>query len=124
MNKNRRRIDIVRDMLSIMSVRVRKTRIMYQANLNYSLLEKYLKDLLESGLAECDGDSHYLITVKGKEFLQMYDDYVERCSRIRKEADKTARDKLLLEGMCFNGGSNGTQTAIRRILRRDDQAKM
>ena len=42
MNKNRRRLDIVREVLSIASVKVRKTRIMYGANLSFVQLEKYL----------------------------------------------------------------------------------
>jgi predicted transcriptional regulator len=123
-NKNRCRLDIVRDVLSIALVKVRKTRIMYQANLSYVQLEKYLKVLLDGGLVECDGDSCYLITQKGREFLEAYANYLERCSRIRKEADGTARDRQLLEGMCFNGKSNGAQTAVRRMFRRDNQAKL
>lgn len=122
-NKNRCRLDIVRDVLSIASAKVRKTRIMYQANLSYVQTEKYLKGLLESGLVECDGDSYYLITQKGREFLQAYADYLERCSRIRKETDATVRDRQLLEDVCFNGESNGAQTVIRRMLRRYNQAK-
>jgi predicted transcriptional regulator len=113
-NKNRGSLDIVRDILSIASVKVRKTKIMYQANMSYVQLEKYLKVLLDGGLVECDGDSCYLITQKGREFLQTYANYVERCKRIRKEVDGTARDRQLLEGMCFNGKSNGAQTAIRK----------
>jgi predicted transcriptional regulator len=115
-SKNRRRLDIVRDMLSIASVKVRKTRIMYQANLNYAQVEKYLGGLLEGGLVECDGDSHYLITPKGKEFLQMYADYLERCGRIREEVKGTTKDKLLLESICFNYEYNSKRTAIRKEI--------
>jgi len=114
MNKNRRRLDIVREMLSIASVRVRKTRIMYQANLNYNTLEKYLTGLLESGLVKCDGDSCYSITSKGELFLQMYDDYLERCRHIREEIDETARERLLLESICFKDKSNNNLTLIKK----------
>jgi len=123
-NKNRGSLDIVRDILSIASVKVRKTRILYQANMNYVQLEKYLRQLLDGGLVECDGDSCYLITRKGRAFLRAYANYLERCSRIRKEADGTARDRQLLEDICFNGKSKGAQTAIRRMFRRDNQAKL
>jgi predicted transcriptional regulator len=101
-NKNRGSLDIVRDILSIASVKVRKTRIMYQANMSYVQLEKYLRQLLDGGLVECDGDSCYLITQKGREFLQTYANYVERCRRIRMEVDGTVRDRQLLEDMCTN----------------------
>jgi predicted transcriptional regulator len=113
-NKNRCSLDIVRDVLSITLVKVRKTRVMYQANLSYVQLERYLKVLLDGGLMECDGDSCYLITQKGREFLQTFANYLERCSRIKKEADATARDRQLLEDICFNGKSNGAQTATKK----------
>ena len=41
-NKNRCSLDIAREVLSIVSVKVRKTRIMYGANLSFVQLEKYL----------------------------------------------------------------------------------
>jgi len=116
-NKNRRRLDIVRDMLSAASVRVKKTRVMYQANLSYGQVEKYLKGLLESGLVECDDDSCYLITGKGKEFLQMYADYLERCSRIGEEINGARKDRLLLENMCFSNDCNSKRiTSKKEVL--------
>jgi predicted transcriptional regulator len=115
MNRNRRRLDVVRDMLSVMLVRVRKTRVMYQANLNYSMLERYLKDLLESGLVKCDGDSYYLITRKGKLFLQKYNDYLERYRQTREKIDETERHRLMLESLCFNGKSIGKLAAIKEV---------
>lgn len=105
-NKNRRRLDIVRDVLSIALVKVRKTRIMYQANLSHVQLEKYLKVLLDGGLVERDGDSLYLTTQKGREFLKTYADYLGRCSRVRKEVEGTAREEQLLEDMFSNGKNN------------------
>jgi len=101
-NKNRGRLEIVRDMLCAASEKTKKTRIMYQASLSYRLLEKYLKSLLESGLVECVDDSFYLITWRGKEFLQSYDDYLERCRRLGEEIRGARKDRLLLENMCFN----------------------
>jgi len=110
-NKNRGRLEIVRDMLSAASEKTKKTRIMYQASLSYRLLEKYLKSLLESGLVQCVDDSFYLITWKGKEFLQSYDDYLERCRRLGEEIRGVRKDMLLLENMCFNDESNSKQMA-------------
>ena len=110
-NRNRKRLEIVRDMLSAASVETKKTRVMYQANLSYRLMEKYLGSLLESGLVERNDDSSYLITWKGKNFLQMYDDYVERCRRIGEEVRAARKDRLLLENMCFNNEADSKQTA-------------
>ena len=108
-------LDIVRDMLLVATVRVKKTRIMYQANLSYRHMEKYLKDLLESGLVECDGSSCYLVTSRGKEFLQMYDEYLERQRRINEEISGASKDRLLLENMCFNNNCN-----LRRANNRNE----
>ena len=110
-NKNRGRLEIVRDMLCAASEKNKKTRIMYQASLSYRLLEKYLKSLLESGLVECVDDSFYLITWKGKEFLQSYDDYLERCRRLGEEISGVRKDMLLLENMCFNNEADSKQMA-------------
>jgi predicted transcriptional regulator len=120
-NKNRGRLEIVKDVLSIVVVRVRKTRIMYQANLSYTQLEKYLGVLLERGMVECDDNSCYFITWKGKEFLQMYSDYLERVKKIGDEVDGAQKDKLLLENMCFNNecNSNSNSNSKRMTNRRE-----
>lgn len=42
--KYRHKLEIIRDMLSVALRKTRKTKIMYQTNLSYSLMEKYLRD--------------------------------------------------------------------------------
>ena len=110
-NRNRNSLEIVRDMLSAASVKSKKTRIMYQANLSYRLMEKYLNSLLESGLVERNDDSSYLVTWKGKNFLQMYEDYVERCMRLGEEVRAARKERLVLENMCFNNEADSKQMA-------------
>jgi predicted transcriptional regulator len=107
--KNRKRLEIVKDMLYAVLEETKKTRIMYQANLSYRVFEKYLSNLLESGLVECNDDSSYLITRRGKRFLQMYEDYLEECRRIGKKIRGARKDRLLLENMCFNNEANSKQ---------------
>jgi len=111
--KNRNRLEIAKDILSIVSMKAKKTRIMYQANLSYPLVEKYLESLLERGLVKCE-DAYYMITWKGKEFLQMYADYLERCRRIGDEVNGARKDMFLLENMCFNNENNCKRIASRR----------
>lgn len=101
-HKNRSRLEIVRDILSFALVKARKTKIMYRASLNYVQLEKYLNNLLENGLLEHDGDSHYLTTENGRKFLKIYNNHFNRCKRIEKEADEVAIEDQILESMCFN----------------------
>ncbi len=65
-------------------------------------MEKYLTSLLESRLLACVDDSFYVITWRGKEFLEMYDEYLERCRRLGEEIGGIRKDRLMLENMCFN----------------------
>lgn len=99
---NRHSLDIVRDILSVASAKVRKTRIMYQANLSYSQVEKYLQNLLEQGLLKHHEDSCYLITTKGLEFLELYDSYAERCRLIKEEVNQSMKERKFLEKMYCN----------------------
>ena len=112
---NRHSLDIVRDMLSVASVKARKTRIMYQANLSFVQLEKYLHNLLEEGLLNHDGASCYLITKKGLEFLRLYDEYIERCGAIKEQVDRSAKDRLMLERMCSCREPSSSKGKTRKI---------
>jgi predicted transcriptional regulator len=102
-NKNRSSLDIVREVLSITLVKVCKTRIMYGANLSFHQLEKYLSALIDSGLLVHDGDSGYLVTGMGIEFLQLYDDYLERSARLGAEVERNTKTRQHLENMCGVG---------------------
>ena len=110
-NKNRSSLEIVRDMLSVATEKSRKTQILYDAHLNYLLLEKYLNILLENELLKIVEDSYYLVTWKGKNFLQNYEDHLERCKRIDEEINDIHKEKLALKNLCFNNGSNSKQNA-------------
>ena len=99
-NKNRSSLDIVREVLAIALVKVCKTRIMYGANLSFLQLEKYLRMLLGNALLSFDGDSGYLTTSTGQEFLALYEGYLERSTRLIGEVERNAKDRLHLESMC------------------------
>lgn len=99
-NKNCSSLDIVREVLSIALVKVCKTRIMYGANLSYLQLEKYLSALAGNSLLSFDGASCYLTTSTGQEFLELYENYIERSTRLMGEVERNAKDRLRLESMC------------------------
>jgi predicted transcriptional regulator len=103
LNKNRSNIDIVHEILSIAAVKVRKTRIMYGANLSFLQIEKYLSALIRSGPLAHDIDSGYFITDTGFEFLKLYEDYIERSTRLRVEFRRNTEDRQQLENMCGFG---------------------
>ena len=113
-NKNRCSLDIVQAVLSIASVRARKTKIMYGANLSFHQVEKYLSVLLRSRLLEHDVDSGYLITGAGREFISLYEDYLERSNVLRQEVERSTKDRLQLENMCFNNRIDVNQTGVEK----------
>ena len=114
--KNRDKLEIVRDLLSAALQREKKTRIMYQANLSYQLMEKYLTNLLGTGLVACRDDAFYLVTKKGKEFLQMYEDYLNRCLRIEETIQGASKEKLFLENMCTNNNESEEHEVARGVM--------
>jgi predicted transcriptional regulator len=99
--KNRGKLDIVREILSVVSAKVRKTKIMYQANLSFTQVENYLQSLLETGLIESFDNTFYLITPKGKEFIQMHTDYLTRLRQLGEDAIETEKSRCQLESMCM-----------------------
>ena len=110
MNKNRGSLDIAYDVLSIASVKARKTKIMYGANLNFLQVEKYLRDLLGSSLLKRDSDSSYLVTEAGLEFLKLYKAYLEQSARLSEEVEMDTRNRQRLEDMCFKNKNKANQT--------------
>ncbi|NJD53418.1 MAG: hypothetical protein FIB07_11180 [Candidatus Methanoperedens sp.] len=65
----RGRLDIIIDILEIAKKGVNKTKIVYGANLNFQLTEKYLGFLLEKGFIYYLHNK-YITTDKGKMILE------------------------------------------------------
>ena len=90
----RGRIEITANILEIAKHGSRKTRIMYQGNLSFDLVQKYLKQLEQLGLIHVkdthDGEKMFLATEKGKEFLT---DFYE----LQKHAEIANSKKQTLE---------------------------
>jgi len=104
-SKYRSRLQIVADILFVAKKGAKKTRIMYQANLSYSLLKRYLAEVLEADLISVEKDEKlYIITQKGGAFLKKYDEYCERCTHLQKQSESARKDEMVLEEMCSNTG--------------------
>ena len=71
----RSRFDIIAEMLSLAKNGAVKTTLVYRANLNFNLVNRYLNKLLKEGLVSIDNGSEmrYKITKKGIEFLNAYE---------------------------------------------------
>ena len=113
---NRSSLDIVKDILSVASIKARKTRIMYQANLSYVQVQKYLHDLLETELLGHDGNSFYFVTKKGQQFLKLYDEHAELSRKLEEQMKRFNRDKMLLDQMCSNHGDDCDAKNTRKAV--------
>ena len=82
----------------------KKTQIMYQANLSYKLLCRYLGEVLDAGLVSFDSEECYVLTAKGKEFLGRHEEYSKRCKSLEQHLNHVSIEKTALEKMCFNSG--------------------
>jgi len=72
----RSRAEVIVDILSEALSGANKTRLMYRCNLNFVRFNRYLRELLDSGLIECFGSNPgdlvlYRTTDKGRELLQV-----------------------------------------------------
>ena len=66
-------IDICADILKTARSGVNKTRIVYNANLNFNIVEKYIRRLVDNGLLQLDDGRTFLTTEKGVQFLHRYE---------------------------------------------------
>jgi predicted transcriptional regulator len=102
-SKYRSKLQIIADILVVAGKGAKKTRIMYQANLSYELLKRYLAETLEAGLISINKDAKsYAITQKGEVFLKKYDEYCERRTRLQEHVKNARKDEMVLEMMCSN----------------------
>jgi predicted transcriptional regulator len=99
----RGRLDIIADILQIAKGKAKKTQIMYQANLSYKVLQRYLGEIIEASLIRFEHvEQQYVLTQKGHEFLETYKDYSKANKIIEKRLDEICSKKKILEGLCTN----------------------
>jgi predicted transcriptional regulator len=97
----RGRLDIIADILQVVSQNAKKTQIMYQANLNYKVLQRYLKNITSASLIELeDAEQYYMLTQKGQEFLEAYKEYAKTNESIEKRLNDANNKKKCLEQLC------------------------
>jgi predicted transcriptional regulator len=87
LGKHREKIDIVAKILMAAANNAGKTQIMYEANLNYEMLKKYLVEITRYQLLHFDDAAHYQVTDRGHEFLEAYKKY----SKVNKYKEKQLR---------------------------------
>ncbi len=99
----RDRLDIIADILRVASRTSRKTRIMYQANLSYKVLRRYLSEMRDASLISFNPDTqHYNLTDKGQLFLNIYFEYEKNSKSIEKYLINIGNKKKILNSLCPN----------------------
>jgi predicted transcriptional regulator len=73
-NMRRNNFDINAEILQVANEGAKKTQIVYKANLNFLLVKKYLKNLIEKGFMS-KTDTRYYTTEKGRDFLMSYQEF-------------------------------------------------
>jgi predicted transcriptional regulator len=97
----RNRIEIIADILHVVSREAKKTQIMYQANLSYRLLSKYLMEVRKAYLINFErGKRCYVLTSKGMEFLERYKEYSKRNRHVEKQLNDVNVERRVLEKLC------------------------
>ena len=98
MSKYRDRLEIIRDILLVVSGNdgPRKTHIMYGANLGYKILVRYLDELLKLDLLECNDDSCYRLGEKGEKFLRLYEEYEKRYKDLEEQLCQLEKERKFL----------------------------
>jgi predicted transcriptional regulator len=97
--KYRTGIEIVAAMLQAALDGARKTHLMYQCNLSYKLLRRYLETTARAHLLATKRDGRYVTTEQGRLFLAKVADYADRSKRLTQEAAALAVEKRYLEDM-------------------------
>lgn len=77
---NRGKIEIMADILNLSTAGIKKTHIMYRANLSYEQILYYLGELQQRGLLEQRMDGSTIVygtTEKGREFIDHFSQMTE-----------------------------------------------
>lgn len=97
----RDRLDIIADILVVVSREAKKTQIMYQANLSYKVLQRYLAEIVDAALVTFqDVNQHYLLTGKGHEYLNAYKEYTKCSKSMEKRLNDFTTKRKILETLC------------------------
>lgn len=121
MGNYRDRLQIIADILYIASGRAKKTRIMYQANLSYRLLCRYLNEVTYAGLVKSEDDDCYVLTAKGKDFLGRHGEYAKRCQSLEEHLSVINDEKNVLTRMCSHAGN--VKVSSKRSNKKEQRAE-
>ena len=111
MGKNRDRVSIIAAIIEAAVPGANKTRIMFGANLSFSLLEKYLDVALRSGFIHLE-DSRYYPTERGRQYLKQYKQFETRYVEAQKLREDLINERELFVRSCEGSKENGSKRSL------------
>jgi predicted transcriptional regulator len=99
MGKNRDKLSLIAAILEAANSGASKTRIMYMANLSFSLLEKYLNLSVAAGFIQLEGNK-YKLTLQGRTFVNKYKQFQEQYHKVQQLLDTLSSEREKLALMC------------------------
>ena len=101
MGNYRGKLDIIADILRVARENAKKTHIMYQANLSYKVLQRYLAKLIAASLICFEDEKRcYMLTNKGQKFLDAYKRYHKTNRRIESRLNEAQAKREVLKNLC------------------------
>ncbi len=101
MGTYRDRLAIIADILEAASKNAKKTQIMYQANLSYNALQKYLAEITNSALIHYVPEQQcYQLTERGHNFMEAYKQYCRHNQLVQKRLTCLNNSRKVLEAFC------------------------
>ena len=107
MAKNRDKVSIIAALLQATNSGANKTDIMLKANLSYQLLEKYLGTAIRLCFIQ-PNNKIYVLTEKGREFLNRYKRYQNEFVEVEKTLKKLTEERELLRLLCQENAATKT----------------
>jgi len=75
---------------------------MYQANLSFNVLQRYLSEISAASLINFDIQSQsFTLTSKGQDFLNAYKEYIKNNQCMEKSLSKVSANRKALEQLCL-----------------------
>ena len=105
MVKYRDSLDIIAAVLEAASAGASKTRIMFQANLSYKMLGKYLELAVDNGFLAFSSP-HYKVTKTGQEFLARIKLVNDKHLKIQWFLQEINTERKALEQLCHKPEPN------------------
>ena len=101
MGSYRSRLEIIADILQAASRTAKKTHILFQTNLSYKVLQKYLAEVIKASLIHFENKKKcYTLTDKGNRFLDIYQEYLRNNKRVKAKLSEALTKKKYLEELC------------------------